>query len=184
MKVGSLALAAVALYAPAAGYETRSAFATDFCVELTATEFNRRAERRGDDNACAGRHSSKIKAKARDRARDNANNAIATQCLGNVTPAIAQRACARVNLVASTSVNSSWVDSPPAPKTSADKVRYIGHGTGSAAGVNLCVVAHDIRLRTHKVVDGHCPHVRGLLPHKTFATARAWARCAVICRLP
>jgi hypothetical protein len=50
--------------------------------------------------------------------------------------------------------------------------------------VNLCVVAHDIRLRTHNVVDGDCPHDRGLLPHRTFATARAWARCAVICRLP
>ena len=77
MKVRSLALAAVALYALAVGYGIRSAFATDFCVELTATEFNRRAERRGDDNACAGSHSPNIKSKARDRARDNANNAIA-----------------------------------------------------------------------------------------------------------
>ena len=93
-----------------------SALATDFCVELTATEFNRRAERRGDDNACAGSHSPDIKAKARDRARDNANNAIAPQCLRNVTPGIAQRACSRVNLVANTSANSAWADSPPAPK--------------------------------------------------------------------
>ena len=184
MKVGSLALAVVALCAPAVSSGIGSAFATDFCIELSATEFNRRAERRGDDNACAGSHFSKIKAKARDRARDNANNAIAPLCLDNVTPGIAQRACTRVNLVANTSANSSWVDSPPASKPSADKVRYIGHGTGSAAGVNLCVVAHDIRLRTHNAVDGHCPHDRGLLPHRTFATARAWARCAVVCRTP
>ena len=184
MKVGSLALAAVALYAPAVGCGIGSALATDFCIELTATEFNRRAERRGDDNACAGSHSAKIKAKARARARDNANNAIAPQCLNSVTPGIAQQACIRVNLLANTSANSSWVDSPPAPKPSADKVRYIGRGIGSAAGVNLCVVAHDIRLRTHNVVDGHCPHDRGLLPHRTFATGRAWARCAVICRTP
>jgi len=184
MKVGSLALAVVALYAPAVSYGIESAFANDFCIELTATEFNRRAERRGDDNACAGSHASNIKAKARDRARDNASDAIAPQCLRNVTPGIGQRACARVNLVANTSANSSWAGSPPASKPSADKVRYIGHGIGSAAGVNLCVVAHDIRLRTHNVVDGHCPHDRGLLPHRTFATARAWARCAVICRPP
>ena len=184
MKIGSLALAAVALYALPGAYRIKSAFATDFCIELTATEFNRRAERRGDDNACAGSHSSRIKAKARDRARDNANSAIASLCLDNVTSAIGERACARVNLVTNTSANSSWVDFPPAPKPSADKVRYIGHGTGSAADMNLCVVAHDIRLRTHNVVDGHCPHDRGLLPHRTFATARAWARCAVICRTP
>jgi hypothetical protein len=184
MKVGSFALAVVALCAPAISYGVGSAFANDFCVELTATEFNHRAERRGDDNACAGSHSSNIKAKARDRARDNVSNAIAPQCLRNVTPGIGQRACTRVNLVANTSANSSWADAPPAAKPSADKVRYIGRGIGSAAGVNLCVVAHDIRLRTHNVVDGHCPHDGGLLPHRTFATARAWARCAVVCRPP
>jgi hypothetical protein len=50
--------------------------------------------------------------------------------------------------------------------------------------VNLCAMAHDIRVRTRSVVDAHCPHDSGLLPHRTFATARAWARCAVICRTP
>ncbi len=184
MKAGSLALAAVALYALPVVCGIGSAFATDFCIELTAAEFNRRAERRGDDNACAASHSSGIKARARDRARDNASNAIAPQCLDNVTPGIAQRACARVNLVANTSANSSWADSPPTPKPGADKVRYIGHGTGGAAGVNLCVVAHDARFRTHSVVDGECRHDKGLLPHRTFATARARARCAVICSTP
>src|SRR5882757_3444012 len=108
MKIGSLALAVVALHALPVGYGIRPAFATDFCVELTANEFNRRAERRGDDNACAGSRSSEIKAKAKDRARDNANNAIASQCLDNVSPSIAQQACTRVNLVANTSANSSW----------------------------------------------------------------------------
>ena len=116
MKVRSLALAAVALYALAVGYGTRSALAADFCIELTATELNRRAERRGDDNACAGSHSPDIKSRARDRARDNASNAIAPQCLSNVTPGIGQRACTRVNLVANTSANSAWADSPPAAK--------------------------------------------------------------------
>ena len=184
MKVGSLALAAVALYAPAVGYGVGSVFANDFCIELTAAEFNRRAERRGDDNACAGSQSANMKAKARDRARDNASNAIASQCLRNITPNIGQRACARHNLVGNTSADSSWADAPPAPKPGADKVRYIGHGIGGAARVNLCVVAHDVRLRTHSVVDGHCPRDSGLLPHRTFATARARARCAVICSSP
>lgn len=186
MKVGSLALAVVALHAILLGYGIRSAFATDFCVELTTTEFNHRAERRGDDNACAGRHSSNIKAMARDRARDNANNAIASQCLSDVTSSIGQQACARVDLVVNTSANSSWATSPPAPKPGADKVKYVGHGNGigSAAGVNLCAMAHDIRLRTRNVVDGHCPHDSGLLPHRIFATARAWARCAVVCSTP
>ena len=184
MKVGSLALAVVALCAPAVSHVSGPAFATDFCIELTAAEFNRRAERRGDDNACAGDLSSNIRARARDRARDNASNAIAAQCLSNVTPGIGQRACSRVQLVANTSANSSWADSPPVTKPRADKVRYIGRGTGSAASVNLCAVAHDIRFRTHNVVDGQCPHGGGLLQHRTFATARAWARCAVICRVP
>ena len=181
MRAGSLALAVVVLFAVPAGCGSGSAFAIDFCIELTATEFNRRAERRGDDNACAGSHSSKIKAKARDRARENAINAIAPECLDNVTPDIGRRACARANLAANTSADSSWADRAPAPKPNADKVRYIGPGTGSAAGVNLCVVAHDMRLRTHNVVDGRCRHDRGLLPHRVFATARARARCAVIC---
>src|SRR4051812_19640676 len=113
MKVGSLALAAVALFAPAVSYGIGPAFATDFCIELTATEFNHRAERRGDDSACAGSPSN-VKANATDRARDNASNAIARQCLRNVTPAIAQRACTRVDLVANTSANGSWASSPPA----------------------------------------------------------------------
>jgi hypothetical protein len=184
MKIGSLALTVVALSAAPIDYGIRSAFATDFCVELTAAEFSRRIERRGDDNACAGSDTSNIKAAARDRARDNANNAIAPQCLSNVTLDIGQQACTRVNLVANTSPNNSWVDIPPAPKPDANKVKYIGQGIGSAAGVNLCAMAHDIRLRTRNVVDGHCSHDSGLLPHRTFVTARAWARCAVICRTP
>jgi hypothetical protein len=185
MKIGSLALMVIALSAAPLDYGIRSALATDFCVELTATEFDRRLERRGDDNACAGSDLSNIKAMARERARDNANNAIAPQCLDNVTLDIGKQACSRVNLVANSSPNSSWVDSPPAPKPNANKVKYIGRGIGSgAAGVNLCAMAHDLRLRTRNVVDGHCPHESGLLPHRTFATARAWARCAVICKTP
>lgn len=45
MKVGSLAPAATALYALPGAYGIRPAFAIDFCIARTATEFNRRAER-------------------------------------------------------------------------------------------------------------------------------------------
>jgi hypothetical protein len=184
MNIRSLALTVVAFSTPPLDCVVGSTFAADFCVELTAAEFNHSAERRGDDNACAGRHPSKIGAIARDRARDNANNALASQCLDNVTLNIAQSACTRLNFVTNTSPNNSRVDSPPVSLPGADKVRYIGHGTGSAAGVNLCVVAHDIRVRTRNVVDGQCPRDIGLLPHRIFATARASARCAVICGPP
>ena len=182
MKIGSLALIVIALCAACLDCEIRSAFAADFCVELTAAEFNHRAERRGDDNACAGSAALSIEATARDRARENANNAIASQCLNNVTSSIGQRACKRANLVSNTSPDSSWVTFPPPPKPNADKIRYIG--ISSAAGLNLCAMAHDIRLRAHNVVDGRCSHDAGLLPHRTFVIARAWARCAVICRTP
>jgi hypothetical protein len=186
MKIGSLALTVVALSAaPAPNCGIRSALASDFCVELTANEFNHRLERRGDDNGCAGSNSPDIKAVARERARDNANNAIASRCLDNVTPAIGKQACSRVNLVATTSPNNSWGNSPPASKPDANKVKYIEHGIGNGTpGVSLCVMAHDLRIRTRNVVDGHCPHDSGLLPHRTFVTARAWSRCAVICGTP
>jgi hypothetical protein len=155
MKPGSLGLTVV-LYAFTFGQGIKPALATAFCVELTAAEFNHRSERRGDDNACAGHPPANTKAVARNRARVNAINAIASQCIGNVTASIAQQACARANLVADVSANTSWVDAPPAPKPGASKVRYLSHGTGSAAGTNLCANAHDGRLRTHNVVDGHC----------------------------
>jgi hypothetical protein len=181
MKPGSLALTLL-LCASAFDHATKPALAAELCVELTAGEFNYRAERRGDDNACAG--SANIKAVARNRARVNAINAIASQCLGNVTASVGQQACARVSLVADTSANASWLDGPPASNPSADKVKYLGRGTGSAAGVNLCATAHDSRIVTRNAVDGHCSHNRGLMPHRTFAIARAWARCAVACRTP
>jgi len=181
MKAGSLALT-VLLCASAFGHGIGPAFTAEFCVELTAAEFNHRAERRGDDNACSGPDN--ITAVAKNRARVSAINAIASQCLGNVTANVARQACARAGLAADISANTSWADAPPAPKPSADKVRYLGTGSGSAAGVNLCASAHDGRSQTRNVVDGHCPHDKGLMPHRTFAIARAWARCAVLCRSP
>ena len=184
MKTGSLACNIIALLAAVFGCGISSVSATDFCIELTGVEFNRGHERRGDENACAGDKSSNIKDVARDRARNNASNAIASQCLKDVTHAIGQQACARINLVANTSPNNPWTDVPPAAKPNADNVRYIGRGVGGSAGVNLCAVARDVRISTRSVVDGHCPHASGLLPHRIFATARARARCAVICGSP
>jgi len=180
MKPALLALS-VTLYASAFDYGIAPAFSAAFCVELTAAEFNHRAERRGDDNACAGRGTAKTRTVARDQARLNAINAIAAQCTESVTVDIAQQACARTDLVLDVSADTSWVDATPAPKPGAEKVRYLGHGT---AGVNLCANARDGRIRTRNVVDGHCPHSGGRMPHRTFAIARASARCAVVCRTP
>jgi hypothetical protein len=184
MKIGSLACNIVGLFAAVLVCGISSVSASDFCIELTGIAFNRGHERRGDENACAGDKSSNIKDVARDRARNNASNAIASQCLSNVTYTMGQQACARIDLVANTSPNNPWTDLPPAAKPNADNVRYIGRGVGGSAGVNLCAVARDVRASTRSVVDGHCPHDSGLLPHRIFATARARARCAVICSSP
>src|SRR2546430_13213138 len=128
MKDGSLRVSVVAFSAGSLSYGITPAFATDFCFELTATKFNHRVERRGDGNACAGSHSSNFKDIARDRARDNAKNAIASQCLNNITPSIGQQACNRVNLVANTPTNNPWVNSPPARNPNANEVKYIARG--------------------------------------------------------
>ena len=69
-----------------------------------------------------------------------------------------------INLAANTSSNPSWTDLPPAPKPEAQKVRYLGQGTGAAAGVNLCVMAHDLRIRTRNAVDGRCSREGALMP--------------------
>jgi hypothetical protein len=184
MKLRSLALTIVALSAATLDSGLKPAFAAGLCVELTAAEFNHRADRRGDDNACAGEPAATIKTLARERARDNAMDAIASHCLNSVTSRMAQRACARAGLASDISPNNSWGDVPPAPRSGTNEVRYLGHATGSNGGANLCAMARDMRLRTHNVVDGHCPQDSGLLPHRTFATARAQARCGIVCRTP
>jgi hypothetical protein len=171
VKIESLTPNIIVLFVVLFGFEIRSASATDFCIELTTTEINHRQERRGDANACAGDESTDIKNAARGLARSNANNAIASQCLNDVTLAIGERACARIRLVANTSPNSLWTDFPPAAKPNADNVRYIGPGVGQSAGVNLCTVVRDVRVRTRSVVDGHCSHDIGLLPHRNLAGA-------------
>jgi len=182
MKTESLTLNIIVLFTVLFDCGIRAASATDFCIELTTTKI--RAERRGDANACAGDESADIKNAARDVARSNANNAIASQCLNDVTLTIGQQACARISLVANTSPNNLWTDFPPAAKPNADNVRYIGRGVGGSARVNLCTVVRDVRVRTHSTVDGNCRHDIGLLPHRNFVTARARARCGVICSSP
>jgi hypothetical protein len=180
MKIASRALAIVALFAVGPDCGIRSAYAAAYCVELTASEFNHSSNRRGDDNACAGVQNSKIEGTARDRARNNANDAITQQCLNNVTLQMSRQACSRVNLIGNTSPDAKWVDVPPAAKSGANKVKYVGRGTADG----LCAVAHDVSFRTRSIVDGNCDHGVGLLPHRNFAIARAQARCAVVCGTP
>jgi hypothetical protein len=61
MKIESLTLNIIVLFAVLIDCEIRSASAADFCIELTTTEINHGQERRGDANACAGDDSSDIK---------------------------------------------------------------------------------------------------------------------------
>lgn len=185
MKIASRALTIVALCAASLDCGAGSAYAAAFCVELTASEFNHRSNRRGDDNACAGDKNSNIEETARERARDNASNAVARQCLNNVTPQILRQACTRVNLIPNTAPDAGWANFPPAAKFSANKVKYIGHRSrGDGSNHGLCTVANDVSFRTRSVIDGNCDHEVGLLPHRNFAIARARARCAVVCSTP
>jgi len=177
-KIARYAVTIVAFLAASLDFGIRSAHADAYCVELTASEFNHSSNRRGDQNACAG-DKSDIEGAARDRARSNANDAIARQCLNGVTLQIMRQACSRVNLTANTSPDPKWVDAPPAAKLSADKVKYIGSAT--ADGPGLCAVAHDVSFRKRSIVDGNCDHGIGLMPHRNLAIARARARCAVVC---
>ena len=50
-------------------------------LRRTHSDGNHQAERRGDYNACARGQRSSIEALARQRARSNASNAIASHCL-------------------------------------------------------------------------------------------------------
>ena len=181
MTIAPRALTFVALCAGGGDFGARSAQAATYCVELTASEFSNSSIRRGDDNACA-REKSDIEGPARDRARDNASNAIARQCLDRVTLQIARRACNRVNLMVNALADSKWGDVPPPAKLGADKVKYIGRAASDGPG--LCVVAHDDSFRKRNIVDGACDQGAGLLPHRNFGIARARARCAVVCDAP
>jgi hypothetical protein len=181
MTITPRALAFVALCAAGGDFGSLSAQAAAYCVELTASEFGYSSVRRGDDNACA-REKSDIAGTARDRARDNASNAIARQCLDRVTLLIARRACKRVNLKVNALADSKWDDVPPPAKFGADRVTYIGRA--GADGPGVCVVTHDDSFRSRNIVDGACDQGAGLLPHRNFAIARARARCAVVCDAP
>jgi hypothetical protein len=175
------AVTIVAFLAANVDFGIRSAHAEAFCVELTASEFNHSSNRRGDQSACAG-DKTNLEGAARDRARSNANDAIARQCLNGVTIQIMRQACSRVNLTTNTSPDLKWDNAPPAAKFSADKVKYIGSAV--AGGPILCAVAHDVSVRTRSVVDGSCDHGISLMPNRNFAITRARARCGVVCGAP
>jgi hypothetical protein len=161
------------------------AYADDFCVQLTATEFNQSRRRAGTDNGCSGDRFSHPEFWARERARANANTAIEPQCVNNVTLAMAQHACTRANLVVNTADFNFWGAFPPSARPAANKVEYLGHGIGGASSVNLCAAATDTSITQRSEVDGNCSaFAMGFAPTRVFVTARARARCAVVCRTP
>ena len=94
-KIARYAVAIVTLLAASLDFWIGSARADAYSVELTAAEFDHSSNRRGgDQNACAGDKSG-IEGTARDRARSNANDAIARQWLNRVTLRIMREACSR-----------------------------------------------------------------------------------------
>jgi hypothetical protein len=183
--IPTAALAAVTLYASVSGYGIKPAVATDLCVELPAARFALQVERRGSAAACAGAASAKVEATAIDRARTNASHAITSQCLRRVTFIMADQACHQAGSSSNGFVNGYRLsDLAASPKSVGHKASHIGQGTGDATGVALCTIARDLRLSTHTVVDGHCPHGKALLPNRVVVVARAQARCAVVCSTP
>jgi hypothetical protein len=161
------------------------ALADDFCVQFTTNEFNQSRQRNGKDNACEGDRFSNPVFWARDRARDNANAAIEPQCVNNISLAIARHACTRANLVVNTAGANFWGVAPPTAKPAANKVRYLGHGIGGAATVNLCAAATDTSISQQRVRDGGCDGFsQGFPGHRVFVTAHARARCGIVCSTP
>ena len=110
---GSFALVSFLLSAAIPGWG--HAFADDYCVELTPSEFPPSALRRADDNYCHGNTS------VVNTAADRALTAIEPQCVNNITLQIAAHACTRVNKNLNTSSLNWWGTFPPSAIPSADK---------------------------------------------------------------
>jgi hypothetical protein len=114
---------------------------------------------------------------ARSRARNNAINALAFVCTNNITAQIAAAACTRVGMTVNT---SAFFLFPPSSLFSVgDETRNIGHGRGTAAAMNLCVIAQDLTMD----VDGGVFDSGCFINLRRFsAEAAARARCAVVCQ--
>ena len=149
------------------------ASATDFCVRITRAEFPESRKRAGRHNDCS---SDSAFFAARSRARNNAIGALAFVCTNNITANIAAAACTRVGMTVNTS--AFFIFPPTSLHSVGDETRNIGHGTGTAAAMNLCVIAEDLSNDLTESVDTSCwPNSR-----RFSAVARARARCAVVCQ--
>jgi hypothetical protein len=171
---GSLTLASLFLFAPTFGSH---AFAWDYCIELTHTEFPHSALRRGDDSTCAG-------STAGELAIDNSLTAIEPQCVNNVTLQIAEHACSRANMIVNTSSINAFAVWPPQPQLNEDKVKYFAHGIGPATSLNLCGLSRVVSSSARRFVDNTCAWNGGSPPLRTNGTAHARARCGIICSTP
>jgi hypothetical protein len=167
-------LAAITFFTVAPELGIRSSVAGDMCVQLTRAEFPQSRRRAGTANDCSieGAYYT-----ARNRARDNATNALDQVCTNGITQAIAGRACTRVGMVVNT---SAFFIIPPLASfhSQGDSQKYIGHGIGDAAAMNLCVIVEDLSMDVgDHVFDANC----FFSLTKFSATARARSRCAVVC---
>ena len=170
---GSTVLAAIILLNAAPELGITQASATDFCVQLTRAEFPHSTKRAGRHNDCS---SDNAFFTARARARNNAINALAFVCTNTISANIAGAACTRVGMTINTS--AFFIFPPMSLHSVGDETRNIGHGTGSAAAMNLCVIAEDLSNDVNDGVDTSCwPNSR-----RFSAVARARARCAVVCQ--
>jgi hypothetical protein len=170
---GSTVLAAIILLNTAPELGITQASATDFCVQLTRAEFPQSRKRAGRHNDCS---SDSAFFTARSRARNNAINALAFACTNNITADIAGAACTRVGMTVNTS--AFFVFPPGSLHSVGDETSNIGHGRGTAAAMNLCVIAEDLSNDVTVGIDTSCwPNSR-----RFSAVARARARCAIVCQ--
>jgi hypothetical protein len=176
-RCGLVTLAAIVVITAAPELGTRHLYAADLCIQLAPGELAISRRRAGQANDCRGDWAAQ---NARNISRDNATNALDQICTNSVTRAMAAQACNRVGMV----VNTSWffIIPPLASIPAVPKVKYIGHGIGDASGINLCVMTRDLDVTVTSQIDGTCTFPGpGYGTRRFFATARARARCAVVC---
>jgi hypothetical protein len=173
---GSAVLAFILFLGASPELAITPAFADDICVQLTQAEFPQSRRRRGEANDCS-RQSAIDRAK--NRARDNAAAALDQVCLNNITVSIAGAACTRVSRVVNTDAISPIFPMPALPPLGQTwhAVKSLGHGV-AAGNANLCIVLVDLDLDIDNLdSDGSC----WFDPIRTFAKARARARCGIVC---
>jgi hypothetical protein len=173
---GSAVLASILFLGASPELAITPAFASDICVQLTRAEFPQSRRQRGEANDCSRQTAID---RAKNRARDNAANALDQVCLNNITATLAGAACTRVSRTVNIDAISPIFGMPALPPVGQTwhAVKSLGHGV-AAGNANLCIVLVDVDLDIENLdSDGSC----WLDPIRTIAKARARARCGIVC---